>query len=387
MRTRGVLAILLLSLASVAVWTLWARSEKPAATVSAPAPGPAPLDGLHRDTRVVSDAERRDAIARAHVWRAPKVPVARAPLGRDETTPPRVDCRFKIADVDGTTPKFRCVLESGTEIRTKYSRVPEIPAEAAATRLLAALGFGADHVTLVERLRCYGCPLEPFLTMKVVDATRTTPVYERVLDPDKYAEFEWVAIERKFDARPIESDGQKGWGFFELDGVDAAKGGAPRAHVDALRLMAVFLAHWDNKAENQRLVCLSRAWPEGTPCPEPFLLMQDVGATFGPRKRDLEAWERAAVWAHRPTCTISMDKLPYGGGTFGTARVSEQGRRFLVGLLEQLTDAQLAALFASARFDQPYARFVSRTHPISEWVRVFQKRLKAISDGPACPAA
>ena len=335
----------------------------------------------------MSPEERADAIARAHVWRAPTVPVARASLGRDAAAPARMECRFKIADTSGTTPKFQCVLESGAEIRTKYSHVPEIPAEAAATRLLAALGFGADRVTLVERLRCYGCPPAPFFTMRVADATRTQPVVERVLDPEKYEEFEWVAVEQKFEARPIESQAGKGWGFFELDRIDDAKGGAPRAHVDALRLLAVFLAHWDNKAENQRLVCLSRTWPEGTPCPEPFLLLQDVGATFGPRKRDLEGWERAPVWADRATCTLSMDALPYGGGTFGSARVFEPGRRFLVGMLEQLTDAQLTALFADARFDQPHGMFTTRTHPVSEWVRVFRKRLKALSEGPACPAA
>jgi hypothetical protein len=386
MRARSAVAIVSLILVVVALWTLWGLIEKSPAKVDAPKADRTPPRDLHGDTRVVSAAERADAIARAHVWRTPGVPVGRAALGRDETMPTRVDCRFKIADAGGTTPKFHCVLDSGAEIRTKYSQVPEIPAEAAATRLLAALGFGADHVTLVERLRCYGCPWAPFLTMKVVDATRTQPAYERVVDPGKYEEFEWVAIERKFEARPIESDGQKGWGFFELATVDAAKGGAPRAHVDALRLMAVFLAHWDNKAENQRLVCLSREWPEGTPCREPFLLLQDVGATFGPRKRDLNAWERAAVWTDRSTCTVSMDQLPYGGGTFGTARVSEEGRRFLVGLLEPLAEPQIAALFAGARFDRPYARLMARTHPVSEWVRVFRKRLKAISDGPACPA-
>jgi hypothetical protein len=382
MRTRRAAAIASLCLVTVALLSLWERTEQPSAPIDAPAVDQKPL---HEDTRVVTAGERADAIARAHVWREPGVPVARAALGSDPGTPARIDCRFKVGDVGGTTPKFHCLLASGAEVRAKYSRVPEIPAETAATRLLAALGFGADRVTLVERLRCYGCPRSPFWTMKVVDAARAQPVYERVVDPEQYEEFEWAAVERKFEARPIESDAAKGWGFFELETVDAAKGGAPRAHVDALRLMAVFLAHWDNKAENQRLVCLSRAWPEGTRCPEPFLLMQDVGATFGPRKRDLDAWEKAPVWAERAACRISMDALPHGGGTFGSARVSEPGRRFVAGLLGQLTDAQLTELFTDARFDQPFKG--AQTRPVSEWVRVFRMRLKAISDGPACPAA
>ena len=59
----------------------------------------------------------------------------------------------------------------------------------------------------------------------------------------------------------------EGVGVLRARSVDPSKGGAPRAHVDALRLLAVFLAHWDNKAENQRLVCLSETWPQGTPLP------------------------------------------------------------------------------------------------------------------------
>jgi hypothetical protein len=331
---------------------------------------------LHEDKRTVSARERAEAIARAHVWRAPRIPIAQAAL-RGAAAPAQIDCRFKMTDLGGTTPKFHCLLDSGREIRTKYGGVPEIPAEAAATRLLNALGFGSDTVTLVERLRCHGCPKAPFYTTKVAHATRTEALLERVVDADSVEDFEWAAIEHKFEARPIEADGQKGWGFFELDAIDSSRGGAPRAHVDALRLMALFLAHWDNKAENQRLVCLSKSWPEGRPCRQPFLLLQDVGATFGPRKVDLDAWEKAPIWADRAACAISMETLPHHGGTFGAARVSESGRQFVIRLLNQLTDAQIEDLFSGARFDQP----------VSGWARAFRFRQKQISDGPACPDA
>ena len=149
----------------------------------------------------------------------------------------------------------------------------------------------------------------------------------------------------------IEAEGQEGWAFFELDTVDRSKGGAPREQLDALRLIAVFLAHWDNKAENQRLVCLSETGGRDT-VPEPFLLLQDVGATFGPRKVDLAGWEKAAIWEDRATCTISMRDMPYEGGTFRAD--PDLGRRasVLAGLLGELTDEQLTELFAGARFDK-----------------------------------
>jgi len=360
----------------IAVALLVQRDAPPAQSAS--------LETTPRGSGTVSEQARADALARAHVWRAPKTPIARAALSPDVAT--QIDCRFTISDLGGTTPKFHCLLDSGAEIRAKYGLGGEIPAEAAATRLLSVLGFGADAVTLVERLRCYGCPKEPFVTMKIAEKTGTRGVLEHVVDHGKYEEFEWVATEQKFEGHAIETPDKEGWGFFELDMVDASKGGSPRAQVDALRLIAVFLAHWDNKANNQRLVCLSNTWAPGARCGEPFLLLQDVGATFGPKKVDLESWERSALWEDRATCTISMRNLPYNGGTFRAARVSEGGRQFLAGLLGQLTDAQLGDLFSGARFDKPRNPLKQIT-PVSEWIRVFRNRVKTISEGPPCPDA
>jgi hypothetical protein len=368
-----------------------ARQSVTPSAASAPANG-VPTGHLNAavslpdEPRIIGGRERAQALARAQVWRAPNVPVARAFFGADRTTPSSIECRFRLMDVGGTTPKFHCVLESGKDVRAKYGPGSEIPGEAAATRLLSALGFGADTVTLVERLRCHGCPNEPYVTGQLVEATGAQPLYERVADPDDVEEFQWVSVEQKFAARPIETERQKGWGFFELESIDPSKGGAPRAHVDALRLIAVFLSHWDNKSENQRLVCLSESWPEGTACPEPFLILQDVGSTFGPRRVDLDGWATSKIWEDRAACRISMSDLPYGGGTFGPTRVSDRGRRFLVKMLGALTDAQLTDLFATARFDQPRTALTS-AKPVSDWVRVFKQRVRAISDGPPCPDA
>jgi hypothetical protein len=347
--------------------------------------GPSSIsEPLHKDKRVVSDAERRELLSRAQLWRAPSVPISRASfahLNLDE-----LSCKLKVSEVGGTTPKFDCELDTGEEIRIKYGIGREVPAEAATTRLLRTLGFGADDVTLVKRLRCYGCPVEPFSILKAVEATKAEPLYERVVNYNNPEDFEWVGYERKLNARPIQTDRLEGWAFFELDGVDSAKGGAPRAHVDAVRLMAILLAHWDNKSENQRLVCLDRDWPKDAKCAKPFLMLQDVGATFGPRKMDLEAWEATPIWADRVACRVSMQDLPHGGATFATTVISESGRRFLAGLLAQLSDRQLSELFASARFDQKRGP-MSAAAPVAEWVRVFKAKVAAISDGPSCPAA
>ena len=113
-------------------------------------------------------------------------------------------------------------------------------------------------------------------------------------------------------------------------------------------------------------------------------MLQDVGSTFGPNRVDLEAWKASKIWEDRRACKLSMEELPYGGGTFGSTRVSERGRSFLVKLLEQLSDAQLADLFAGARFDKPRSA-LNGTRSVPEWVRVFKSRVRTISEGPPCP--
>ena len=335
------------------------------------------------DGRVVSDAARRQALARARVWPRSRPSTAKEPFPAailDE-----VSCRFLVTRLGGTTPKFDCALENGETLRVKYGNAAEIPSEAAATRLVRALGFPADTITLVKRLRCHGCPSDPFATMKTVEAAHAGSLFTHAVDYGEYRDFDWVAIERKYDGRPIETATQQGWDFHELDQVDVSQGGAPRAHVDALRLLAAFLSHWDNKSDNQRLVCLSQPWPENTPCPEPLLILQDLGAAFGPRKVDLDGWNTIGIWRDRATCTLSMRALPYHGATFTDVRVGEAGRQLFMQRLRRISAAHATAIFAGARFDQKRGLF-SDVRPVDDWVRAFGTRVAMITDGPPCPA-
>jgi hypothetical protein len=337
-------------------------------------------------SKKVSDEERLDALSRATVWQRPATPIAQARLDSDPNQPKSVECTFAVTEVGGTAPKFDCHLETGERIRVKYGRSPEIPSEVAAARLLHAFGFGADDVMLVEKLRCYGCPAEPFITMRTLGFAGAHELYGKVMNKDSYKDFEWVAVERKHYGRAIETEQLEGWSFFELDLIDEKKGGAPRAHVDALRLLAVFLAHWDNKSENQRLVCLSeKDWPDGGKCSRPFAMLQDVGSSFGPRKVDLEKWEQNSIWEDRASCTATMDSLPYKGATFKPVKISEAGRKHLATMLEQVSDQQITALFAGARFDQSKGMLGFTASPVADWVRAFKTRVQQISGGPQCP--
>ena len=390
MRRRALTAILVLSGAVAGAASLLPQqpADKPAVkTTEKPAEKSATKsDAKAKRAKTISSPERVDALSRATVWQAPP-PIAKANFATDPKQPREISCTFEIAQMNGTAPKFDCRLPNGDKLRVKYGRTPEIPGELASTRLLHALGFGADKVELYEKVVCYGCPKEPFLTMKTLGLAGAEKLYGKVMNPKDHEAFEWAAVERKHYGRPIETDEVEGWSFFEADLIDQKKGGAPRAHVDALRLLAVFLAHWDNKSENQRLVCLSeKDWPDGGKCGRPFAMLQDVGSTWGPRKVDNKEWAKAPIWSDRASCTASMDALPYHGATFKPVKISEAGRKHLGSLLSQLSDQQLDALFRGARFDQSTGMFGGvKATPIEEWVKAFKTRVKQITDGPSCP--
>ena len=327
------------------------------------------------DTPEWTEEARKDALRRAVVWQPPQTPIESADLARTPGTwPDEVRCKFKVDEVNGLTPKFECELADGEVVKVKYSG-PEPYGEVAASRLLRTLGFAADHVSFVKRVRCYGCPHFPFPTLKVVTLVGAEKLFARGLDYDSAVDFDGVSVERKFSGEQIETPDGRGWAFHELAKVPTAS----RVHADALTLMAVFLAHWDNKPENQRLVCLSGKPARDGRCARPLAMLQDVGGTFGPRKTDLDGWRDAPIWKDRPSCTISMQTLPHGGATFTDTTISEKGRQFLANRLTRLRPPQIEALFRGARFDQ-------HDGTISEWTALFKSRVQAIASGPACPS-
>jgi hypothetical protein len=257
----------------------------------------------------------------------------------------------------------------------------------AATRLISALGFGADRMHVVQSVRCAGCPTFPFQALRCFAKTGMRRVcFPGGVDYEQIVVFDPAVVERRIEGRKIEAVPDQGWAWYELDKVDPAKGGSPRAEVNALKLLAVFLAHWDNKAENQRLVCLPGGNQPDGGCTRPFALMQDVGATFGPTKLDLHNWRNTPVWADPRTCRVSMEHLPFTGATFPEQQLSEEGRQFLLRLLEQLSATQIETLFTTSRattFDGVSAEGRSA----SAWTRTFLDKVRQIREAGPCPAA
>jgi membrane-associated phospholipid phosphatase len=293
-------------------------------------------------------------IARAQVWNPTRVRAMDLKVGPAALGPPRpgdtVACRFAQRSFEGASPKFACILPGGEEVKVKFGENNgEVHGEVAATRLLWALGFGADVMYPVKVI-CRGCP--DSVNGQHVGAD------ERLVDP--------AVIERKMPAREIRGTADA-WSWPELDLVHEEEGGAPVAHRDALKLLAVFLQHTDSKPEQQRLVCLDENDHAGGRCERPFMLMNDVGLTFGQATlansnlisgMNLDRWSTTPVWKEGAEGAACVGNLPRSlTGTLKDPVISEEGRAFLADLLEQLSDAQLKDMFEAARVDpDPWTR-------------------------------
>lgn len=325
----------------------------------------------------LTPADRLKVLRRAQVWTPTSVSemnIREGPPRRRFGTGATVTCDFSNRKFGGHTPKFGCALDDEV-LKVRYGRDNgEVYAGVAATRLLWALGFGADAMYPVT-IVCRGCP-EKMRAEGVESGGAIT--------------FDVAAIEKKFPGKDIEKPGGRGWSWAELDLVDEREGGAPRYQRDALKLLAVLMQHTDSKPDQQRLVCRSggRSAEELAACPDPLMMIHDVGQTFGRANLfnrsavgsvNLADWSKAAVWADPAGCVGNLERSETG--TLGYPTISEAGRKFLGDLLLQLTDVQLHDLFAVARFDR-------KPHgggPIEAWVAAFkQKRSEILSR--TCPS-
>jgi hypothetical protein len=331
---------------------------------------------------------RKEYLRKAKVWHQTEIPmmdIMAGPQNEVAVKPEQeVTCRYVEPKKrsKGFSPKFTCKLNDGSVVRVKYSS-RETYSEIAATRLLWALGFYTDEVYPVK-LKCLGCP-----SKNPSQPSRNEPRIEM--------KFEDAIIERNFSGEEIGEFRDEGWSWKEIDQADPKFGGSSRAEVDALKLIAVFLQHTDNKPPQQRLACYSNnldrdLWLQI--CKQPILMVQDVGATFGMSAPKVEAfssmylrgWESESIWKTNPeekgTCVGNI--IPALGGDLRDPVISEEGRRFLSNLLNQLTDQQLGNLFIVARAEKTDEKLMDqgqeREVTVDDWVRVFKKKREEINN-------
>jgi hypothetical protein len=333
--------------------------------------------GNDAGSRAAAPDSRSATMARAALWNATNVAAMNLKDGpRAAGSFPfhaLVDCNYLDKKFDGDSPKFACVIGGNDEVKVKFGgNNGEVFGEVLATRLLWALGFGADRMYPVNVV-CHGCP-------------ETLGGIER---PGKESRFDPAVIERRMEGTEWPRTGTQGWSWEELDRIDPESRGAPRSQRDALKLLAVFLQHTDSKPQQQRILCL------GTPagrdsCINPFLMLNDVGLTFGRANRtnsndtgsvNLLAWHRTPVWKDDTTCEGNLPRSMTG--TLNNPVISEEGRSFLANLLAQLSDGQLHDLFEVARVElrlrapgTPSSGFAT----IDEWVSAFKEKRAQILD-------
>jgi hypothetical protein len=331
---------------------------------------------------------RTTVIARAQVWEATDIPsmdLKTGPKGEKAFTfAAPVTCTYLKKKLPGKTPKFDCRIEPDDDVKVKYGgNNSEVYGEVVATRLLWALGFGADRQYSV-RVVCRGCPG----SFGGVDRSPK----ESVFDP--------AMIERKMPGAAFEPN--DAWSWDELNLVDEKAGGAARAQRDALKLLAVFMQHGDNKPEQQRLICRDQPKEKGQektpahkgrempPCEHPFMYLHDVGLTFGRANKlnqdavggmNLAEWSRTPVWKDSSTTQTTaacVGNLPKSlTGTLVDPPISEEGRQFLAGLLVQLSDEQLRGLFEAARVQlrlRNQTDVLSGFATVDEWVAAFKTK-------------
>ncbi|HYN08030.1 MAG TPA: hypothetical protein VES67_11615 [Vicinamibacterales bacterium] len=339
--------------------------------------GPAPSTRVPEGKRTLKNlsvTEREATLQRAKVWQPIDTRslnlAAGPPLPSAQRISEELTCRFVFPEkpLTGNTPKFLCEARPDDVVKVKYGeKNGEVYAEIAASRLFWALGFKADRI-YPARVSCQGCPTEPFA------ASKTDWHLGKPGDVGRYV-FDPAAVERTIPGSAIEVPGFEGWAWPELDKVNPRAGGAPRAHVDALKLLAVFVQHSDTKPEQQDLMCapggVKRDRAGNETCTSPWLVVKDLGTTFGKAtalnnsKMDLSDWSGARIWREGTPCVGDLSRSLTG--SLENPRISEAGRKFLASRLLLLGDQQIRALFKAAMAER-------RDGTVDDWVRVFKRK-------------
>ena len=326
---------------------------------------------------------RLQAIARAQVWSPVNVssmdirtgPQVKGAFPFQET----VTCDYVPKQLSGGSPKFACVTAGGDELKVKFSAPAtgviagqsnaEVFGEVAATRLLWALGFGSDRMYPV-RVVCRKCP------SSLGGIARENG--ERLFDP--------ATIERKMPGHEFEPDSS--WSWTELDDDRSAEGRraarAPRCpeaagrfppahrHQAAAAAPAVPRGAGARRRADHGLRASvhddQRPWPhirQGQP---------DELERQGDELRGLGG--NAGVESQAAPAALAICPKSFTG-TLKDPVISEAGRAFLAGLLTQLSDDQIRALFEVSRVTlrlRDPAKAKSGFATIQEWTDVFKRK-------------
>jgi hypothetical protein len=330
----------------------------------------------------VDKAEREQLIRRSRVWqpvdvasldlyRGPKDPSS-VPLDEASVSGRPLDCEYipwgqqNVKHTDSKTPKFSCRLSNGEKIKVKYDlNNREVFSEIIGTRLAWATGFLADAIYAVS-LNCKNCPRDPWAAK------------DGETGPGQF--YQLTAVERELPGKSIKVGGESGFDFKEVDKISEAEGGAPRAHVDALKLLATLVYYNDAKPENQRILCPPEAITPDGRCSQPYMMLDDMGATFlgsggflggSGKKASLKGWAKRSVFKDR-ACTGNVPGD--SNSTLRSPKISEAGRAFLARQLTELRKNKLVDIFRAAHVEQ----VPGEGNPPEAWAAALEAKIDEI---------
>jgi hypothetical protein len=229
------------------------------------------------------------------------------------------------------------------------------------------------------KVTCRNCPDDPF-GVSGANWKRGNPG-----DSDTEV-FDPAVIERE-SGHKVEVPGYEGWAFPELDKIGTTPGGATRAQLDALKLIAVFIQHSDSKPGQQEIVCAEgrkEKDAEGNEtCEEAWLVIKDLGGSFGKATRlnsskmKLSDWDSTAIWKDAKQCVGDMPRS--FTGSLEDPKISEAGRRFLATQLTKLSDRQIRDLFTVSDVVRRGEEIEGkdgkkRKVTVDDWARVFKRK-------------
>jgi len=296
-----------------------------------------------------------------------------------------------LTERDGFARRFVSPFELKVKYRLADSSDPvhqrEMYSETAATRLMWTLHYPADRVYLVSRVHCHRCPRDPF--------SDRHPAAE-----GRYTTFEDVAIELRYGAGQVEDfdpwlDGGWSWGeeIYRLRHGSTTERFSPEqaTHFDGLVVLMNIVQQVSKPPHQNRLICLRGNIQQLGPykfCPDTVLLVHDLGATFGRRQPDsLKGWREMPVWANAETCEAALPMRTHDEFKVEPYVIGKAGQEFILGLLDQLSDEHLRALFESAGFERfdltlapadeqapaPESRSV-----IDAWIAAFHEKVEQV---------
>jgi len=392
---------------------------------------------LAKDILFKNSQDRINAIKNGRVWLAPEWIDSNFQFSDslDVYNGPAVDAPYHLLFQDtvyclttpedqqssfgGKTPKFYCrlidsmnslfnpsqptplVAANGktVKLKVKYPYAGgkpnnEIYGEVLGTRLLWALGFGADRMFYVSQMQCYGCSEDPFKTRSVDNSALaqarvfSPTAIELKMNGEKMIMQAAAQQSQQEDESQAETELSEGFSFKELmQNLPDDKNIQYAAYTqrEALRLLAVFLQHLDLKPENQKILCPTAADASGN-CPvQPILYIQDIGSSFGVSvkgfkldKVNFKTWSSEKIWLDGTICQANFSRPFLKDSSMKNPIIAEAGRKFLVQLLDGFSAGEAGRkrvenLFRAARMDQRASR-----ETIQMWVEAFYDRVKQI---------